>query len=72
MILQETKAIWVSFVVVLKVHNVLKIKATFLEPCSTLLSREHQDPMWGKCFRNLLPSPFGESWFIDLRIFQSH
>lgn len=30
MILQETKAIWVSFVVVLKVHNVLRIKATFL------------------------------------------
>lgn len=34
MVLKEAKAIWVSFVVVLKVHKAPKIKATFLEPSS--------------------------------------
>lgn len=33
MTLQEAKAIWVSFVGVLKVHNALEIKATFLKQC---------------------------------------
>lgn len=37
----------------------------------TLLSTEYQDPVWNKSFRNLLPSKFAESCFLDFRIFQS-
>lgn len=48
MTLQEAKAIWVSFVGVLKVHNALEIKATFLKQLfPKLLPTELQDPTWG-------------------------
>lgn len=48
MTLQEAKAIWVSFVGVLKVHNALEIKANIPKAVfPKLLPTELQDPTWG-------------------------
>lgn len=71
MTLREAKAIWVSFVGVLKVHNALEIKATFLKQCFPNCFLQSSRTPRGAAPHKCIAKEGGESWFPGSGVFRT-